>query len=125
MTLVATDARALGCTLTPAWSPPRDYGVGRIGACGHQLCRYNPGPNCWPCGPQPRIVRERPLRPERAVTCAECGTGFTTRATRALYCSARCRLQAWKRRQCDPSTSAPGEAGPNAASAGRASEEET
>lgn len=28
---------------------PTDYGRDRIGECGHILCRYNPGPECWPC----------------------------------------------------------------------------
>ena len=81
-------------------APSHDYGVGRVGDCGHTLCRYNPGPNCWPCGDPPET--EKPpwkLAPPVEVTCRECGAVFYSSGHNARYCTAQCRHVAWVARR--------------------------
>lgn len=80
--------------------PSHDFGVGRVGDCGHRLCRYDPGPNCWPCGdpPEPEQPPREPAQPIE-VTCHQCGATFYTSAHNARYCTAQCRHVAWVARQ--------------------------
>ena len=83
--------------------PSHDFGVGRVGDCGHRLCRYDPGPVCWVCewetAHRPGICAlVEPAQPIE-VTCHQCGATFYTSAHNARYCTAQCRHVAWVARQ--------------------------
>ncbi len=68
--------------------------------CGktHRAVRTNPPPRCEKCAYAARLARKRAAPPSETI-CQHCGESFTPKRSDAVYCSAKCRVYAHRKKE--------------------------